>query len=155
AAPHIGEWIAANVEQPVIVGPDAESEQWAAKVAKSVGCPYAVLNKVRKGDSDVEVFAPENSAWQGGTPVLVDDIASTAHTMIAAADKLKTAGLPPPVCIAVHPIFAGNAYEELSAAGVARVVSCNTIAHPSNGIDISEEVAVAAVELMAILPIEL
>lgn len=155
AAPHIAEWIAANVEQPVIVGPDAESEQWAAKVAKSVGCPYTVLNKVRKGDAQVEVFASEKSDWQGGTPVLVDDIASTARTMIAAAEKLKAAGLPPPVCIAVHPIFAGNAYEELHAAGVARIVSCNTIAHSTNEVDISEEVAVAAVELMAILPIEI
>lgn len=155
AAPHIGAWIAANVERPVIVGPDAESEQWAARVAKSVGCPYTVLNKVRKGDAEVDVSGAEMSGWQGGTPVLVDDIASTARTMIAAAEKLKAAGLPPPVCIAVHPIFAGNAYEELRAAGVARIVSCNTIAHPSNGIDISEEVAVAAVELMAILPIEI
>ncbi|KIF79898.1 ribose-phosphate pyrophosphokinase [Noviherbaspirillum autotrophicum] len=154
AAPHIGEWIAANIEQPVIVGPDAESEQWAAKVAKSVGCPYTVLNKIRKGDRDVEVLAPGKGDWQGGTPVLVDDIASTANTMIAAAEKLKAAGLPPPVCIAVHPIFAGNAYAELQAAGVARIVSCNTIAHPSNGIDISDDVAVAAVELMAILPID-
>jgi hypothetical protein len=33
------------------------------------------------------------------------------------------------------------------------VASCNTIAHSSNAIDIAEAVAVAAVELMAVLPI--
>lgn len=153
AAPVIGDWIAANVERPVIVGPDAESEQWAAKVAKSVGCPYTVLDKTRKGDRDVEVSAPDTSRWQGGTPVLVDDITATAQTMIAAVARLKEAGLPPPVCVTVHPIFAGTAYDDLRAAGVERIVSCNTIAHPSNRIDLSDEVAVAAVELMAILPI--
>ena len=153
AAPVIGDWIAANVEKPVIVGPDSESEQWAAKVAKSVGCPYTILDKTRKGDRDVVVSAPDTSDWQGGTPVLVDDITSTAKTMIAAVTRLKEAGLPPPVCVTVHPIFADNAYSELQAAGVERIVSCNTITHTSNQIDLSDEVAVAAVELMAILPI--
>ncbi|GAB3538736.1 ribose-phosphate pyrophosphokinase [Noviherbaspirillum agri] len=153
AAPVIGDWIAANVEQPVIVGPDSESEQWAAKVAKSVGCPYTILDKTRTGDRSVSVSKPDTSAWKGGTPVLVDDITSTAQTMIAAVKRLKEAGLPPPVCVTVHPIFAGNAYEDLQAAGVDRIVSCNTIAHASNHIDLSDEVAVAAVELMAILPI--
>lgn len=153
AAPVIADWIAANVEQPVIVGPDSESEQWAAKVAKSVGCPYTVLDKTRTGDRSVSVSAPDSSAWKGGTPVLVDDITSTAQTMIAAVARLKEAGLPAPVCVTVHPIFAGAAYQDLQAAGVDRIVSCNTIAHASNQIDISDEVAVAAVELMAILPI--
>lgn len=153
AAPVIGDWIAANVEQPVIVGPDSESEQWAAKVAKSVGCPYTILDKTRTGDRSVSVSKPDTSTWKGGTPVLVDDITSTAQTMIAAVKRLKEAGLPPPVCVTVHPIFAGNAYEDLQAAGVDRIVSCNTIAHASNHIDLSDEVAVAAVELMAILPI--
>lgn len=153
AAPVIADWIAANVEQPVIVGPDSESEQWAAKVAKSVGCPYTVLDKTRTGDRSVSVSAPDASAWKGGTPVLVDDITSTAQTMIAAVARLKEAGLPAPVCVTVHPIFAGAAYQDLQAAGVDRIVSCNTIAHASNQIDISDEVAVAAVELMAILPI--
>lgn len=153
AAPVIGDWIASNVEQPVIVGPDAESEQWAAKVAKAVGCRYTVLDKTRTGDRSVSVSKPDTSDWAGGTPVLVDDITSTAQTMIAAVARLKEAGLPPPVCVTVHPIFAGNAYQDLQAAGVDRIVSCNTIAHASNKIDISDEVAVAAVELMAILPI--
>lgn len=153
AAPVIGDWIAANVENPVIVGPDSESEQWAAKVAKSVGCPYTVLDKTRKGDRDVVVSAPDTSAWKGGTPVLVDDITSTAQTMIAAVNRLKEAGLPAPVCVTVHPVFAGTAWDDLRAAGVERIVSCNTIAHPTNQIDLSDEVAVAAVELMAILPI--
>jgi len=153
AAPSIGDWIAEHVENPVIVGPDVESEQWAAKVAKSVRCPYVVLEKTRKGDRDVEVSALDASAWKGGTPVLVDDITSTGHTMIAAVGKLKEAGLPAPVCVSVHPVFAGSAYEDLRAAGVDKIVSCNTISHATNEIDVAESIAVAAVELMAILPI--
>lgn len=153
AAPSIGDWIAEQVDNPVIVGPDSESEQWAAKVAKAVRCPYAILEKNRTGDREVEVSAPDASAWKGGTPVLVDDITSTAQTMIAAVKQIKDAGLPTPVCITVHPVFAGSAYADLRAAGVEKIISCNTIAHPTNQIDLSDAIAVAAVELMAILPI--
>jgi len=153
AAPAIGNWIAEHVDNPVIVGPDAESEQWASKVAKSVRCPYVVLEKTRKGDRDVEVSTLNPSDCAGRSPVLVDDITSTAQTMIAASRRLKEAGLPPPACITVHPVFAGSAYEDLRAAGVADIVSCNTIPHPTNRIDVAEAIAIAAVELMAILPI--
>lgn len=153
AAPAIGDWIAEHVAQPVIVGPDAESEQWAAKVAKSVCCPCVVLEKTRSGDREVEVSALDVSGWKGGTPVLVDDITSTGQTMISAVRKLKEAGLPPPVCISVHPVFAGSAYEDLRACGVDKIASCNTIAHATNRVDVSEAIAVAAVELMSILPI--
>lgn len=153
AAPRIGDWIAENVERPVIVGPDSESEQWAAKVAKAVGCPYTILDKTRTGDATVSVSTPDVSDWKGGTPVLIDDITSTGQTMVATIKRLKEAGLPAPVCITVHPIFASTAYDDMRATGAERIVSCNTIAHPTNEIDLGDAVAVAAVELMAILPI--
>ena len=154
AAPAVAAWITEHVADPVVVGPDEESVQWAASVAKAIRCPCMVLEKTRKGDRDVEVSAFDTSSWQGGTPVLVDDIASTAQTMIAAVRRLKDAGLPPPVCIAMHPVFAGSAHDDLAAAGVDRIVSCNTIAHPTNRIDVAEAIAVAAVELLSASPID-
>jgi len=47
-------------------------------------------------------------------------------------------GLPPLVCIGVHPVFAGEAYAELRAACTERFVTCNSIAHPSNAIDLTD-----------------
>ncbi len=37
AAPLISEWIRKNVETPLIIGPDSESEQWVSAVAKEAG----------------------------------------------------------------------------------------------------------------------
>lgn len=148
SAPMIAAWIRENVTRPVIVGPDAESEQWAAKVARAVGCSHAILQKTRYGDRDVEVTAPETGGWENMTPVIVDDIASTGKTMIAAIRHLREAGMAPPVCIAVHGVFAEGAIEEMRAAGAGRIVSCNTIAHPSNCIAVEEAVAVAAAEFL-------
>ena len=137
AAPLIAEWIRDNVEMPLLVGPDRESEQWVAAVARGAAAPHIVLRKQRRGDREVEVSVPELAQWRERTPVLVDDIISTGQTMIETVKQLERAGLPPAVCVAVHGIFAGNALEELMQAGAARVVTTNTIAHSSNGIDIS------------------
>lgn len=141
AAPRIAAWIAANVHLPLLVGPDEESGQWVSEVASLVGCPFTLLEKTRKGDRSVEVSVPLIEQWRERTPVLVDDIASTARTMMAAVARMHEAGLRDPWCIAVHPLFAGDAYAALCAAGVAGIVSSNTIAHPSNQIDMSEAIA--------------
>ncbi|MGB7540715.1 MAG: ribose-phosphate pyrophosphokinase [Burkholderiales bacterium] len=147
AAAALSAWIRAQVGVPLLVGPDAESEQWVAEVARGADAPYVVMEKNRRGDRDVEVTAPGIEAHGGRTPVLVDDIISTAGTMIAAVRHLRRLGMPAPVCIGVHAIFADDAYAELKAAGAARVVTCNTIAHASNAIDLNGAIADRVAEL--------
>ncbi len=138
AAPLLTEWIREHVTRPLVVGPDAESEQWVRVVAEAVPCPHVVLQKTRRGDRDVAVTKiPQIKGWAGHTPVLVDDIISSAGTMIETVKKFVGAGLLPPVCLAVHGVFAAQAYEALKEAGAARIVTTNSIPHLSNEIDIS------------------
>jgi len=146
AAPLLSDWIRQNVVNPVIVGPDSESEQWVSEVAQKAGAPFLVLEKVRRGDHDVDVSTPVVEPYASHTPVLVDDIISTANTMIETVKHLRAKGMAPPVCIGVHPVFAGNAFDDLVAAGAAGVISCNTIQHPSNRIDVAEILATAISE---------
>ncbi|WP_332852307.1 ribose-phosphate pyrophosphokinase [Duganella sp. S19_KUP01_CR8] len=148
AAPEIAAWISANVERPVLVGPDEESEQWVGQVAVAVGCPYTVLRKVRSGDREVSVSLPPAGVLADSTPVLVDDIISTARTMIAATLQLKAAGCAPPVCIGVHALFGGAAYAELKAAGAGRIVSCDTVPHASNAIGMGAPMATAVARML-------
>ena len=149
AAPAIAEWIGANVEQPLIVGPDSESEQWVAAVARAVRAPHVVLEKVRKGDREVDISVPDLEQWRQHTPVLVDDIVSTARTMIETVKHMIAAGMRRPVCVAVHAIFAGSAYEDLLAAGAGRVASCNTVVHSSNAIDLTPALGSAVRSVLA------
>ena len=141
AAPAIAAWIAANVDTPVLIGPDSESEQWVSQVAAGAKCPFVVLQKQRYDDRRVEVSVPDADRLRGRTPVLIDDIVSTARTMIAAVEHLIKAELASPVCVGVHAIFAGTAYEDLLRSGASRVVTCNTIAHRTNMIDVHPLVA--------------
>jgi len=138
AAPALADWIGDSVASPVLIGPDSESAQWVSAVAALAGAPFVVLDKVRRGDRDVEVSVPQLERWRRHTPVLVDDIISTARTMIETVGHLKAAEMPSPVCLGVHGVFANDAYDALRAAGGARIVTCNTIAHESNGIDLTE-----------------
>lgn len=141
AAPLVSQWIRDNVSQPVLIGPDGESEQWVSAVAKDAGAPFTVLNKIRRGDKDVEVSVPQIEKYRQHTPVLVDDIISTARTMIETVGHVKSAGMKPPVCIGVHAVFAGSAYVELLNAGASRVITTNTITHHSNQIDVASMIA--------------
>ncbi|MFN8335417.1 MAG: ribose-phosphate pyrophosphokinase [Cyclobacteriaceae bacterium] len=141
AAGLVSQWIRENIQQPVLIGPDSESEQWVSAVARDAGAPFIVLEKERHGDRDVKVSVPKVEIYKEHTPVLVDDIISTARTMIETVGHLKKAGMKPPVCIGVHGIFARHAFEDLKNAGAGTIVTTNTIFHSSNAIEVGELLA--------------
>lgn len=142
AAPLISDWIRTNLTAPLIIGPDSESEQWVAAVAKDADAPYSVLEKVRLGDRSVEIRLGDLNHWKGRTPVLVDDIISSGRTMIEAVRLLLAQGWPAPVCIAVHGLFADQADVLLARAG-ARVVTSNSVPHATSGLDLTALLATA------------
>ena len=138
AANLISFWIKNNIENPLLIGPDSESEQWVSEVAKNAHAPYIILSKIRHGDRNVAVSIPQVEQYINHFPVLVDDIISSGRTLIETISNLKTAGMKPPICIGVHAVFAGNAYQEIIKSGAKEVITCNTIPHDSNKIDISD-----------------
>lgn len=148
SAPAIAAWVRREVERPLLIGPDGESAQWVEAIARLEGLPHTVLTKQRHDDLHVEVSLPDAARWAGHTPVLVDDIISSAHTMIAAIGSLARGGFTAPVCIGVHGLFAGPALVELEASGAARIVTCNCVPHASNAIDVMPAVAAALRELL-------
>lgn len=141
AARAVSAYIRTNIPNAVLIGPDTESQQWVAHVAKEVGAPFVVLAKERKGDREVKITLPPMEEYRGYTPVILDDIVSTARTMIETTGQLIKAGFKAPVCIGVHPIFADSSYDELKQAGAKEIISCNTIAHVSNKIDLTDLLA--------------
>lgn len=148
AAPAIAAWVHERVNDPVFVGPDVESTQWVSAVAREIAAPYMALEKVRRGDRDVEVSIPDLAAHRDRTPVIVDDIISTAHTMVHTVRHLRTLGTPAPVCVGVHGVFADDAERALRQAGAAQIVTTNTIAHPTNAIDVSAILAAGCDEVL-------
>ncbi len=132
----IAQWISDHTPQPFIIGPDSESEQWVREVAGRVNAPYVILSKIRHGDRDVEISLPDITGYKGRVPVLVDDMISTASTMMKTIRLLRRQGYEKVICLATHAVFAEKAYEGLIQEGGVQVVTCNTITHVSNGIDV-------------------
>lgn len=140
AAPLLADWIAANVEAPLVIGPDAESEQWVSAIAGQVGAPYTVLRKTRHGDRKVVVDVPDLSPWRGRQPVLVDDIASSGRTLAEAAAQLPAQDFAPPVVAVVHGIFAEDALERLKPL-CRTILSTDSASHPTNAIPLAPLIA--------------
>lgn len=140
AAPLLADWISTEIEKPLIIGPDEESQQWVSAIADRIGAPYAVLRKIRYGDRNVDVELPDLAQWKARCPVLVDDIASSGRTLIEAARKLPSQGFQKPVCAVVHGVFAEDSYERLKALA-DRIVSTDSIPHESNAIGLAPLIA--------------
>lgn len=140
AAPLLADWIAASIARPVVIGPDEESEQWVSAIAARIGAPHAVLRKFRHGDRDVEVALPDLSRWNDLQPVLVDDIASSGNTLIEAARQLPSRGFARPDVAVVHGIFAGDSFARLAPL-CGRIVSTDTVRHPTNAIRLAQLIA--------------
>src|SRR5690606_37043718 len=104
--------------------------------------------KERHGDYDVRVSLPDPAAVAGRTPVLIDDIVSSGHTILETLAHLRHLSLPPPRLVAIHPVFAGDAYGRLHKASLAGIAITATISHPSSAFALGADLAAAASTLM-------
>jgi len=131
-----------------LLGPDEESAQWVSVMAETAGVPWAVARKERFGDRDVRVTLPDTSAFSGRRAMLVDDVISSGHTMQRALLALKAQGFEGSDCLCIHGLFADGCDVMLKEAGAARLISCNSILHPSNRVDLGPVIAEAVSSLL-------
>lgn len=131
AAPVIAEWLRQRGGSPLLIGPDEESEQWVSAIATPGNFDYGVARKERLGDTDVRITLPD-CAFEDREIMLVDDVASTGHTLAEAARQIFTRGASSVSVIVSHALFVNDALEILRDAGVSNVCSTDSIAHESN-----------------------
>ena len=137
-------FLKAQLENPLLLGPDSESGQWVAEIAAHDNLDYAVASKQRFSDRDVRVSLPAIS-FTGRHIVLVDDVASTGKTLLAVAEALQE-HQPASINVLVnHALFVEDAIDQLKTVGVNHIWSCDSIPHTTNCISLapllSEEVS--------------
>jgi ribose-phosphate pyrophosphokinase len=129
-----------RVENPILIGPDEESEQWVAAIAQRNGLEFYVARKERFGDSDVRVSLPV-ADYQGRHVVMVDDVASTGHTLEAACSELKPYQPASITVMVTHALFVGDALERIRLAGADEIWSCDSVTHSTNRIELADSLA--------------
>jgi len=135
AAPLIGHFVAMRGRNPMLVGPDAESAQWVHVAATYNGLPWTVCRKTRHGDTEVDVELPA-AEIEGRDVVLIDDVASSGHTLAAAARALNEAGAARVDAVVTHAVLAPEAGALLKAAGIGEFWSTDSVPHESNALSV-------------------
>ncbi len=141
SAPALAHWIQRTGGHPLIVGPDAESEAWVRAIADAAHLPWIVGQKERLSDHAVRIRFPTIPPCTRA--ILVDDIASSGFTLAVAAQGLLKHGVATVDAVVVHAIFAMGALTHIRAAGIRRIVSGDTIPHPTNAIRLAPLAAAA------------
>jgi len=142
AAPLWGHWIANQLNKPILVGPDIESQAWVVQAAATHGFEHAVCRKIRHGDLHVEVALPPLQV-QGRATVLIDDVASSGRTLAEAARLLLSAGAASVDVAVTHALLADDALAVMREAGIRHLWSTDAIAHPSNVVKLAPALAAA------------
>lgn len=144
----MGEFLKNMHQHPLLVGPDAESEQWVAAIAAHARLDYCIAQKRRLGDKDVEIQLPEYE-FCGRDIVLIDDVASTGHTLERASTELMQRNVASVSVLVTHALFVDDACLRLERAGVSNIWSCDSIPHPTNRLSLAPVLAAALRQTMA------
>ena len=115
-----------QLEDLVVVSPDAGRVKLAKKFAEKVGAELAILNKERPAQQVAEIAYVIGDV-KDRTAVIVDDIIDTAGTLRAAGETVKDEGARRVYAAATHPVLSGLAFENLAASPFERIVVTDTI----------------------------
>jgi ribose-phosphate pyrophosphokinase len=141
-APLLADHVATQRPDVLLIGPDEESLQWVAQAAARHGWAHGVCRKLRHGDRQVDIELPD-LPFTGRAVVLMDDVASSGHTLAQAARLLKAAGAASVDVAVTHALFADGAVRLIREAGAGQIWSTDSIPHASNAVSIVPAVAEA------------
>jgi ribose-phosphate pyrophosphokinase len=142
AAPLLADFVHSQCPDALLMGPDEESEQWITAAARQHRLDHGVCRKTRQGDRQVQISLPD-VAVSNRAVVLLDDIASSGHTLAQAARLLLQAGARSVDVAVTHALFSGDALQVVRSAGVHRIWSTDSVLHESNSVSIAPLLAAA------------
>jgi ribose-phosphate pyrophosphokinase len=126
AAPVILEAISRlDVENPLIVSPDAGGVERARAIAKRLGVGIAIVDKRRTGPNVAEVMNVIGSV-EGHTTLIIDDNIDTAGTLTKTVEALRAHGARDVMAVGVHGVLSGPVIDRQKGAPVSQIFVTNT-----------------------------
>lgn len=119
--------IRVNLNNPIVVSPDIGGVIRARAIAKLLNDnDMAIIDKRRPRSNIAQVMHVIGDVADRDC-ILIDDMIDTGSTLCKAAEELKHRGANKVLAYATHPIFSGNAYDNLNSSVLDEVIVCDTI----------------------------
>jgi len=127
AAPVIIDYLGKkDLDQPVIVSPDAGGVERARAIAKRLNASLAIIDK-RRDKPGAAVAMNLIGDVCDKDAVVIDDMIDTAGTLVQAVSALEREGARRILACGVHPVLSGPAVERIKASPLEEVVVTNSI----------------------------
>ena len=118
-----------NLQNPVVVAPDAGSVKRTRKLAKILDAPFAIIDKERPKPNETAVMNVIGNV-EGKTCIMVDDMIDTAGTIVNGAEALIKLGALEVYAGCSHGVFSGSAIERISNSAIKELIVLDTIEIP-------------------------
>ncbi|WZH41865.1 Ribose-phosphate pyrophosphokinase 3 [Fusarium acuminatum] len=128
AEPSVLRWIQENlnVENCVIVSPDAGGAKRATSLADRLNTGFALIHKERPRPNVVGRMVLVGDV-QDKVAILVDDMADTCGTLAKAAETVNQHGASEVYAIVTHGILSGKAIDTINNSCLSGLVVTNTV----------------------------
>ena len=130
AAPVIIDHLAKKeLEDLVLVSPDAGGVERARAIAKRLRAGLAIIDKRRDGPN-VAVFMYLIGEVKDKDVVVIDDMIDTAGTLIQAVEAVKREGARRVLACGVHPVLSGPAISRIGSSELEELIITNSVPLP-------------------------
>jgi ribose-phosphate pyrophosphokinase len=132
-----------NLRNPLVVSPDQGGKERAKEFASEFDSEFIALKKQRDRKTGKVKIKTEGLDIVGRDVILVDDMISTGGSIIKATEFLKKQKCRRVFVACTHALLMNDAEKKIRKAGVAKIISTNTIPGKTSIVDISSTIAKA------------
>ena len=115
-----------DLQDPVIVAPDAGGVERARAMAKRFDAGLAIIDKRREGPNSAVAMHLIGDV-KGHDAIVIDDIVDTAGTLLQAVTALEREGARRILACGVHAVLSGPAIARIKSSPVEEIVVTNSI----------------------------
>ncbi len=146
AAPVIIDHLAKkDLEDLVLVSPDAGGVERARAIAKRLRAGLAIIDKRRDGPN-VAVFMYLIGEVKNKDVVVIDDMIDTAGTLVQAVEAVKREGARRVLACGVHAVLSGPAIPRIDSSDLEELIITNSV-------PLSPDKQIAKIHVLSVAPL--
>jgi len=120
-----------QLENIAVVSPDEGGVKRSRKLANSLDCPFAIINKRRPKPNVTEIMSVIGDVKDKHC-IMIDDMIDTAGTITSGAEAIMKLGAKSVRVACAHAVLSGQAIERLEKSCIEEVIVLDTIQMPEN-----------------------